>query len=95
MGLYELQTKLQVFGLPFPCLKGTVVILSAFSYVAVSTTSPNLHEQSLTSDDKVSLNGLHQGQGVYLHRATFPLFNISAIWVSLQLTLELMCVEEL
>lgn len=51
--------------------------------------------QSLTSDNKISLNGLHQGQGVYLHRAAFPLFNISAVWVSLQLTLELMCVEEL
>lgn len=50
---------------------------------------------ALTSDNKISLNGLHQSQGVYLHGATFPLFNISAIWVSLQLTLELVCVEEL
>lgn len=58
-------------------------------------TSPILIKQLLTSDNKISLNGLHQGQRVYLHRAAFPLFNISAIRVSLQLTLELMCVEEL
>lgn len=50
---------------------------------------------SLTSDDKIPLNGLHQSQRVDLYRSPFPLFNISAIWVSLQLTLKLMCVEEL
>ncbi len=74
-------------GVTFPCLKGGIK--------GGTTTSPKRIEPSLTSDNKISLNSLHQGQGVYLHRATFPLFNISAIWVSLQLTLELMCVEEL
>lgn len=54
----------------------------------------DLHPLLITSDNEISLNGLHKGQGVYLHRAAFPLFNISAIWVSLQLTLELVCVEE-
>lgn len=58
-------------------------------------TSQNITEQALTSDNKISLNGLHQSKRVNLHRAAFPLFNISAIWMSLQLTLELMCVEEL
>lgn len=75
-----------------PCFKELLYLKGGMWY---STTSPKLIEQSLTSDNKISLNGLHKSQGVYLHRAAFPLFNISAIWVSLQLTLELMCVEEL
>lgn len=57
--------------------------------------SKSWQSQSFTSDNEISLNGLHQGQGVYLHRTAFPLFNISAVWVSLQLTLELMRIEEL
>ena len=50
---------------------------------------------SVTSDHEVSLDSLHQGQGVDLHWAPLPLFHISAIWVSLKLTLQLVSVEEL
>lgn len=57
--------------------------------------SSSQRKQLLTSDNEVSFNGLHQCQGVDLHRAALPLLHISAVWVSLQLTLELMCIEEL
>lgn len=49
----------------------------------------------LTSDHQVPLNGLHQRQRVDLHRAALPLLDVAAVRVPLQLTLELVRVEEL
>lgn len=48
-----------------------------------------------TSDDEVSLDSLHQRQGVDLHRAALPLLHVGTIRVSLQLALQLVRVEEL
>ena len=48
-----------------------------------------------TSDHQISLNGLHQRQGVDLHRASLPLLDIGTVRVPLQLALELVRVEKL
>lgn len=52
-------------------------------------------EDHLTSDDQIPLDGLHQSQGVDLHRTAFPLLDVGAVRVSLQLTLQLVRVKEL
>lgn len=49
----------------------------------------------LTSDHQVAFNSLYQSQGVNFHRAPLPLLHIGTVRVPLQLTLELVCVEEL
>lgn len=52
------------------------------------------HSCVYTSNHKVSLNSLYQGQGVNFDRATLPLLDIGAVWVSLQLAFQLMGVKE-
>jgi hypothetical protein len=43
---------------------------------------------SVAPHDQVALDGLHQGQGVDLHRTTFPLLQAVARRMSLELALE-------
>lgn len=53
------------------------------------------HSYVYTSNHEVSLDSLYQSQGVNFDRPTLPLLDIGAVWVSLQLALQLMGVKEL
>lgn len=55
----------------------------------------DLSHASVVPDHEVSLNGLHQGQRVNLDRSAPPLPQVGALWMPLQLALELVGVEEL